>query len=68
MTPIMIMIVVVKGVYKPKVNKCSDRNIEVKLPALLGSYDRQNDSQTNRPEGEVQWIALTDKDRKNILD
>ena len=26
-------------------NKCSDRSMEVKLPALLESYDRQ----TNRP-------------------
>ena len=34
-------------------NKCSDRSIEVKLPAILGTYDRQTkrptDRQTNRP-------------------
>ena len=35
--------------YKWLWNKCSDRNIELKLPTLLGNYDRQNDEPTNHP-------------------
>ena len=30
------------------VNKYSDRSIDVKLPTLLGNYDRQTDLTTNR--------------------
>ena len=30
-------------------NKCSDRSMEVKLPALLRNYDQQTDRPTNQP-------------------
>ena len=30
-------------------NKCSDRSMEVKLPALLGNYDRQTNQPADRP-------------------
>ena len=30
-----------------KFNKCSDRSMEVKLPALLGNYERQTDRPTD---------------------
>ena len=34
-----------------KKNKCSDRSMEVKLPALLGNYDRPTDRRTDRVKG-----------------
>ena len=30
-------------------NKCSDRSMEVKLPVLLGNFDRPTYQPTNRP-------------------
>ena len=33
------------------VNKCSDRSMEVKLPALIGNYDRKTNQQTNGQTG-----------------
>ena len=36
----------------PVENKCSDRSIEVKLPARLGNYDKQTDQPTDRPTTE----------------
>ena len=32
-----------------KKNKCSERSMEVKLPALLGNYDRPTNRRTNQP-------------------
>ena len=35
------------------INKCSDRNMEVKLPAFLGNYQRQIDRSTDR---RTDWV------------
>ena len=39
-------------------NRCSDRSMEVNLPALLGYYDRQTNRPTKRPTGDTRtgWV------------
>ena len=32
--------------FSPNLNKCSERSMELKLPALLVNYDRQTDGTT----------------------
>ena len=42
-----------------KKNKCFDRSMEVKLPALLGNYDRQtNRPTTRRTDRRAHWKSL----------
>ena len=45
-------------------NKCSDRSIEVKLPALLGNYDRPTDRPGIR---EVSLPIMIKNEKKNLL-
>ena len=58
----LICIIRMNYTNRESINKCSHRSMEVKLPVLLGNYDRQTDrstiqpiSQNNQPTDRHEW-------------
>ena len=50
-------------------NRCSDRSMEVNLPALLGYYDRQTNRPNKRPTGDTRtgWVLGSCNSKKYAI-